>query len=78
MLVGLERHKGKMGDISQVLTLAQAAEHLRISKTHLCNVINGKVPGVPRLRHAQIGRRILIKREWMDEWLDLAGQDSTQ
>ena len=61
---------------SQVLTLKQAAAYLRISKAHLSKVINGKVIGVPPLRHAQIGRRILIKREWADEFLDKAGQKS--
>jgi hypothetical protein len=59
---------------SPVLTLKQAAAYLRISKAHLSNVINGKVPGVPALRCARIGRRILIKREWADKWLDMAGK----
>ena len=60
----------------QVLTLKQAAEYLRISKAHLSNVINRKVPGVPPLCYAQVGRRILIKREWADEWLEMAAQES--
>jgi hypothetical protein len=63
---------------SQVMTLKQSAEYLRISKAHLSNVINGKVAGVPPLRHAQIGRRILITRRWADEWLEIAGQESPQ
>jgi excisionase family DNA binding protein len=61
---------------SQVLTLKQAAAYLRISKAHLSNVINRKVAGVPPLRHARAGRRILIKRQWADEWLEVAGQES--
>ena len=61
---------------SQVLTLKQAAQYLQISKAHLSNVINGKVAGVPPLRHARAGRRILIKRQWADEWLEVAGQES--
>lgn len=61
---------------SQVLTLKQAAAYLRISKAHLSNVINGKVSGAPPFRHAQVGRRILIKREWADEFLKKAGQKS--
>jgi len=28
------------------------------------------------LRHARAGRRILIKRQWADEWLEVAGQES--
>jgi len=58
------------------MKLTQAAEYLRLSKAHLSNVINGKVSVVPPLRHARIGRRILIRREWADEWLETAGQKS--
>jgi hypothetical protein len=47
-----------------------------MSKAHLSNLINGKLPGVPRLRHAWPGPRILIKREWADEWLEIAAQES--
>ncbi len=63
-------------ECSQVLTLNQAADYLRMSKAHLSNLINGKLPGVPRLRHARPGPRILIKREWADEWLEMAAQES--
>ena len=63
---------------SQVMTLQQAASYLRISKAHLSNVINGKVPGVRPLRHAVVGRRILIKRIWADEWLEEMGARSVQ
>ncbi len=61
---------------SHVLTLKQTAQYLRISKAHLSNVIHGKVADVPPLRHAQIGGRTLIKREWADEWLEKAGRSS--
>ena len=61
---------------SQVLTLKQAAQYLQISKAHLSNVINRKVAGVPPLRQARAERRILIKRQWADEWLEVAGQES--
>jgi hypothetical protein len=59
---------------SQVFTLKQAAQYLQISKAHLSNVVNGKVAGVPALRCAHVGRRILIKRKWADEWLEKAGE----
>jgi hypothetical protein len=61
---------------SMVLDLKATAEYLGISKAHLSNVINRKVLGVPPLRCARIGRRILIKREWADEWLESVGQES--
>jgi excisionase family DNA binding protein len=63
---------------SDVLSLKQAAAYLGISKAHLSNVINGKVTGVPTLRHAPVGRRILVKREWVDEWLEMMTQDELQ
>jgi excisionase family DNA binding protein len=63
-------------ELSRVLTLKQTATYLRVSKAHLSNLIAGKVPGVPHLRHVRAGRRILIKREWADEWLETAAQES--
>jgi len=63
---------------SQVMTLQQTASYLRISKAHLSNIINGKILGVSPLRHAAVGRRILIKRIWADEWLEKIGARSVQ
>ena len=56
---------------ASVLTLQQAADYLQVSKAHLSNVIAGKVAGVRPVRSFRLGRRILIKREWIDEWLEL-------
>jgi len=64
----------EVNERSEVLTLRQTAEYLRISKAHLSNVINGKVPNVPALTCARVGRRILIKRRWADAWLEKVGQ----
>jgi hypothetical protein len=71
-----ETKRSGANEHSEVLTLEQTAAYLQISKAHLSNVINGKVSGVPPLRHAQIGRRILIKHEWAEEWLETLGQQS--
>lgn len=60
-----------------VLNLAQAAAYLRISKAHLSNVLRGKVPGVPPVRFFRMGRRILIKRAWIEEWLDRSNRIDT-
>ena len=61
---------------TSVMTLAQAAVYLRVSKAHLSNVINGKVPGVKPVRFFRMGRRVLIKREWIDAWLELADREA--
>jgi excisionase family DNA binding protein len=55
---------------SSVLTLEQAAAYLQVSKAHLSNVIGGKVPGVKPVKCFRLGRRVLLKREWIDEWLE--------
>lgn len=60
-----------LGD-GEVLTLGDIARILRCSKAHVCNVINGKVPGVPRLPHLAVGRRKLVRREWLEEWMEAA------
>ena len=61
---------------TSVMTLAQAASYLQVSKAHLSNVINGKVPGVKPVRFFRLGRRVLIKREWIDEWLEVAAREA--
>lgn len=54
----------------EILTLHEVAQILRCSKTHVSNVINGKVAGVPKLTHLAMGRRKLIRRSWLDQWME--------
>jgi excisionase family DNA binding protein len=63
-------------DLTPVMTLKQAAAYLQISKAHLSNVINGKVEDVPPLRCFRVGRRILIRREWVEEWMESANLEA--
>jgi excisionase family DNA binding protein len=67
-----------MGANSSVMSLRQAAAYLQVSKAHLSNVINGKVTGVPPVRSFRVGRRLLIKREWIDEWLESAHHEAVR
>jgi len=60
-----------------IMTLEEAAEYLRVSKAHLSNVINGKVPGVRPPRVFRVGRRILIRREWLDRWIEEGHLEAT-
>ncbi len=53
-----------------VLTLREVAAILRCSKTHVSNVINGKVDGVPTLTHVRMGRRIMIRSVWLHDWME--------
>jgi excisionase family DNA binding protein len=63
---------------SPVLTLQQAAAYLQVSRAHLSNLIHGKVPGVPPVRCFRAGRRVLIKMEWIEEWLETKGDEAWQ
>ncbi len=53
-----------------VLTLREVAKILRCSKTHVSNVVNGKVGGVPTLAHVRMGRRIVIRSAWLHDWME--------
>jgi excisionase family DNA binding protein len=55
---------------THVLTIDDVAAILRCSKTHVSNVLAGKVPGVLRLTHIAMGRRKLVRREWLDQWME--------
>ena len=52
-----------------VLTIREAAKELRCSRAHIHNVIRGKVAGLPPLPVVRIGRRMLILRVSLREWL---------
>jgi excisionase family DNA binding protein len=51
------------------MTVAEVAERLRCSKAHVCNAINGKVKGLPRLPAISMGRRKLIREKTFMHWL---------
>lgn len=77
-LVDRSTREKDMGAKSPVMSLRQAAAYLQVSKAHLSNVINGKVSGVPPVRSFRVGRRLLIKREWIDEWLESAHHETVR
>jgi len=66
----LQRAGKNVASSAPVLSLREAAAYLQVSKAHLSNVINNKVAGVGPMRTFRLGRRILIKREWIDDWLE--------
>ena len=59
-----------MESTSNILTIKEVAEILRCSKGHVQNVLAGRVPGIPRLAHLRMGRRKVIRREWLEAWVE--------
>jgi excisionase family DNA binding protein len=59
-----------------VLNLAEAAAFVRCSRAHLSNIIHGKIRGIPRLPSVRIGRRVLFRRESLEQWLRQAESTS--
>ena len=54
----------------ELLTLKEVARELRCSKGHVSNLINGRVKGVSLLPHLAHGRRKLVRRDWLDRWIE--------
>ncbi len=62
----------------------QSAQSSRSSKirpvlrSHLSNVINGKVRDVPHLPSVRIGQRVLFPRESLEQWLRQIAGDARE
>ncbi len=54
----------------EILTLCEVAERLRCSKAHVSKLLSGRVRGVPPLTHIAMGRRKVVRREWLETWLN--------
>ena len=52
-----------------LLTVREAASILQVSKAHICNVIAGRVRGCQPIPAVRMGRRMLIRREALAEWI---------
>ena len=60
-----------MKDIDENLTIEEIAELLRCSLAHVQNALRGKVPGVPALAHLVMGRRKIVRRQWLDQGMEI-------
>jgi len=59
-----------MEDINDNLTIKEVAGLLRCSKAHVQNALRGRVPGMPRLTHLSMGRRKIVRRQWLLQWME--------
>jgi hypothetical protein len=56
----------------EILTLREVAQRLRCSKAHAAKLLNGQVSGVPAITHMEMGRRKVVRGEWLLEWMEAA------
>ena len=54
---------------NELLSLSEVRIELKCSKSHVSNIINGLVPGLPKLRVIALGRRKFVLQPTLDEWL---------
>ena len=59
-----------MESTASILTIREVAEVLRCSKAHVQKALVGKIAGVPQLAHLNMGRRKLVRREWLEQWME--------
>lgn len=57
-----------MDEKNEILSIKEVAQHLRCSKTHVYNAINGKIQGIVPLPVIPIGRRKLVRRTSLETW----------
>lgn len=65
----IQRDSGVPAGEHGVLTVQEVARELRCSKAHILNLIKGKVRGARPLPALWLGRRRLVRRHSLDEWI---------
>src|SRR5436305_6962763 len=55
---------------SELMTVVEVAQALRCSKAHIHNLIGGRVRGLPPLPAIHLGRRSLVRRTSLEQWLE--------
>ena len=56
-------------DDREIMDIKAAASYLGVSRSHLSHILAGKVAGVPAIPHVRAGRRALIRRVVIDQWM---------
>ena len=59
-----------MENAFDLLTMTEVAALLHCSKAHVCNLVAGRVRGCPPLPAVHMGRRALVRRESLRQWIE--------
>ena len=71
---------GKSMDAREILDVKDMAESLRCSKSHVTNILMGKLAskGLPPIPHIRAGRRRLVRLSVLIAWLEDQERASVQ
>ena len=58
-------------DSFRLLTITEVARELRCSKGHVQHLIHGKVPHTRPLPSVALGRRRMVRRSSLQEWISV-------
>jgi excisionase family DNA binding protein len=58
------------GTAFDLLTVADVAQLLHCSKAHICNLMAGRVHGCGALPALHLGRRMLVRRQSLLQWIE--------
>ena len=61
-----------MENTASILTIREVAELQRCSKAHVQKALVGKIAGIPQLAHLSMGRRKLVRKEWLEQWMEIS------
>ena len=53
----------------QVISISAAARFAGVSVAHLHRAAKGELPNTARLKVFRVGRRVLTRTDWLDEWM---------
>ena len=56
--------------LPDILTTKELARALRCSKAHVCNLLNGVVPGMPSLPYLPLGRKRVVRKAALIQWIN--------
>lgn len=54
--------------VDPILTAADVAKELRISKSHVHKLLRGEIADVTPLAHLSVGRRKIVPRSALERW----------
>lgn len=57
-------------DDFDLLTMVEVARILHCSKAHVCHLVDGRVRGCSGLPVVRLGRRLLVRRVALAEWIE--------